>query len=269
MPPDYIFNGERHMLCALPRKIKDTWDEAWLTAQLVSNLYFVADWYQVLMRKYYYEMPLYSGILVTTSIPSAYFDLKLVHPGDIDIIAIPYEQDRLLLSKTLVIEIKVIRASYAKQHKSPNQYGFTQAQALSDYGFPYTAVGHIIVSNPGPEETYETLEAFLIHEGDRLTYVGPQASDPLPRALLERAYGRLCANRKNNQLGFFAKYMQAEQQWLSYGAPAENAGYTEKCMLAIQKCYREHRELFFRIPRYSPEEIEKRLMNTQRDKSEV
>ena len=71
-------------------------------------------------------------------------------PGDIDILIVPYENDFLQLDRVLAIEVKVVRASFEKQGRSPNDFGISQTKALLRAGFPYCAVAHLIVSDESP-----------------------------------------------------------------------------------------------------------------------
>jgi hypothetical protein len=57
------------------------------------------------------------------------------------LLAIPYEENEMILSMTIAIEVKIVRACYSNKGKSPNQYGFSQASALLEHGFPYAGVG--------------------------------------------------------------------------------------------------------------------------------
>lgn len=248
-PDKYEFNGKRYCFLNRPHESKDPLDEGNLATKIVASGYRIAAWYPILLRTYSKVMPLNSGLLLATAVPSNKIALELKKPGDIDILAIPYEGDDLILSKALAIEIKVIRASFLKQGKSPNQFGFSQAESLSGFGFPHVAVAHLIVSDTGPKETFK--EGHILKSCDSaLTPVGSLMYDPLPMALTERAYGRLLKNCPNRKIGFFAYYVHSERLHVPRGKRSYFAGYTQTCLEAVGRYYHENIEVFLQIPRH-------------------
>ena len=77
--------------------------------------------------------------MVTMSVPSKSIIPDMAYPGDIDILAIPYEGNELILSKVIAVEIKILRAEKRRPNKSPNKYGFSQAASLFDFAFSATS----------------------------------------------------------------------------------------------------------------------------------
>lgn len=124
-------------------------DERGIIARLILNKeYFGACFRQ--FHPIFFETEIYKGVVVSMLVASQELHPDLRKPGDVDILIIPYTDKSLVFSEAIAVEAKVIRASYAKQTKSPNQYGFSQAKGLWDIGFPYVAVAHFIVSDKSP-----------------------------------------------------------------------------------------------------------------------
>jgi hypothetical protein len=110
--------------------------------------------YRALQADYFDEMLLDAGVFIAPLILTHKIFPGMHRPGDIDLLVIPYEGGHLVLERTLAIEFKVIRASFARQGKSPNDFGYSQAAALLDLGIPYVAVGHFITSDSSPRELW-------------------------------------------------------------------------------------------------------------------
>jgi hypothetical protein len=66
----------------------------------------------------------------------------------------------------MAIEVKAIRASFAKQGRSPNEYGFSQAAALIAIGFPYVTVAHLIVSDRSPRSAWRKMMGAVVLNSD-------------------------------------------------------------------------------------------------------
>ena len=152
-------------------------------------------------------MPPKSGVFVIGFVPSSEVISDMSFPGDINLLVIPYEGDDLVIARTLAIEIKVVRASFENQGKSPDRFGFSQAQSLLDHGFPYAGVLHLIVSDTSPEDAWEEVQvARVIDEEGRVEFVGTTKADMMPANLISRSYGRLKANRQNETIGIIGSY---------------------------------------------------------------
>lgn len=252
-PREYMFNGNRYALFDRPRVTSDPYDEGNLVPHLVANAYRATAWFSLLMPEYHKNMPFDSGVLFYTSVPSNMLSTHLSFPGDIDLLAIPYEGCDLVLSRALAIEVKVIRVSYANQKKSPNRFGFSQAMALAEFGFPYVAVAHLVVSDRSPESEFvEYISVKLVD--DQIGEMCPVRADPLPIRLTDRAFGRLEANARDCRIGLFAECMHGEGVYLPCGRPCGYFGYTKECVTSLAQFYNKETDMFFRLPRYAPEE---------------
>lgn len=254
-PKRIVHENRRYCFLNRPHKSSDPLDEGNLAIQIVASGYRVAAWYPILLETYSRIMPLDSGLLLATAVPSSDIAPQLRKPGDIDILAIPYEGCDLILSKTLAIEVKVIRASFLKQGKSPNQFGFSQVESLIDFGFPHVAVAHLIVSDSGPKETFKEVDMYESHD-DSFVRIGSVMDDPLPIKLTDRAYGRLLSNCPNRKIGFFAYYMHSGRLYFPRGKRSYFSGYTETCLEALYRYYIENADVFLQFPRYSSKEVE-------------
>ncbi len=254
-PPRYEWEGERYCVFNRPRRTTDPYDEGNLTGMMIASGYRIAAWYPKLLPTYYKCMPLDSGLLLATSVPSKLISDSLFYPGDIDILAIPYEKDKLILSKTLAVEVKVVRASYRNQGKSPNQFGYSQVEALQEFGFPHVAVAHLIISDSSPREEYKTYLLGTCGEGSTLENIHPIEADPLPTKLTDRVFGRLLANSPSRKIGLLAYYMDPKRLFIPSGKRSYTAGYTKEAMVGIARYYQENVEMFLQMPRYSPEDV--------------
>ena len=83
--------------------------------------------YRKLIGNYFESMGKASGVMIYPFAKSSGVVPDLNFPGDIDLLVIPYEDNQLIVSKTLAIELKIIRAKFTKQEKSPNDFGFSQS----------------------------------------------------------------------------------------------------------------------------------------------
>lgn len=248
-PRRYVYHGKRYGIFDRPRTTTDPYDEGNLVSQIVASGYRIAAWYSLLMPDYYRAAPPNSGLLLCTAVPSDQIMSTLKNPGDIDILAIPYEGTELVLSKTLTIEVKIIRASYSRQGKSPNQFGFSQAESLIKHGFPYVAVAHLIIFDAGPESTYREIIQCQYEDG-KLTDPHPIMDDPLPAVLTERARGRLISNCSDRRIGCFAYYLHPDKLYFQEGKKSCYAGYSYPVLKAIAQYYYLNSEIFLQMPRY-------------------
>src|SRR5690349_15958157 len=145
--------GDGEVAIVLPKALFEKDDEIALGARLVCNRRLFGACYSGIVPSYYDSMGRESGVMVGGFVRSANVLPAMSFPGDIDLLVIPYENDELVVSETLTIELKAVRAKFAKQGKSPNEYGFSQAKAMLSHGFPYSAVAHLITSDSSPEDS--------------------------------------------------------------------------------------------------------------------
>lgn len=237
----------------ISKKLYDKNDEIALGARLIANRILFGYCYQQMLPEYFDSMPSNSGVLIGAFINMNHILKGQTYPGDVDLLILPYEGDDLVLSKALAVELKVIRASFKKQGKSPNQYGFSQAQALLDIGFPYAAVGHIIISDESPETHWRStgVTTILNSETGLCSPIENVKADLMPVDLIRRSYGRLKANRKNSSIGLFTTYLRDEEIWFPLGKPVKKNKDSKKEVLdSIWVFYQKNTGLFFDTRRY-------------------
>lgn len=230
-------------------------DERCVTYSWLSQRILFGCVYQQLLPDYFATMPLDSGVVIGSFIPSAEIVPGLTFPGDVDVLVIPYEGDELVLSHALAIEIKVIRASFARQGKSPNQFGFSQAGALLEAGFPHVAVGHLIVSDDrSPEDVWRRQMMTKIVDADGAC--GPFHTvrcDMLPSDLLQRSHGRLKRNRPDPRLGHFSAFPCRSGTWFPEGERAAlNPRMRMDVLEGIHAYYQKHGRHFLQTRRHPP-----------------
>ncbi len=116
----------------------------------------------------------------------------------------------MILDRIVAMEMKVVRASFVRQGKSPNEMGHSQAQALLDLGFPYVAVVHLIVSDQSPEHAWEPMmRTLVLDEEGRCAPLENVLVDKMPYNLMARAIDRLRSTRKNPAIGLVAAFFGA------------------------------------------------------------
>jgi hypothetical protein len=249
--PEYIKGGVGSFL--IPKKLLNKNDEKALGIKFVINRFLFGQCYQLLFPEYFNSMPQDSGVLIRGFVDTDKILKNISYPGDIDLLVIPYHGDELILSRSLAIELKIIRATFIKQGKSPNQYGFSQSQALLDAGFPYTAVGHLIISDDSPKEFWRNILSTTIvnAETGECSPLEPIQKDMLPADLISRSFGRLKANRINSNIGCFSSYLSDDGIWYPMGDKAIwNQKTTRDTLDSIWKYYCNDVNSFFDTRRY-------------------
>lgn len=253
--PHFFKSGEP-VIC-LHKKLVERKDEIALGIEFICRRQLFGSAYRRLVGSYFWNAPKNSGVMIApfTMTHDIFPDRKF--PGDVDLLVIPYENDELVLSRTLAIELKVVRATYLKQSKSPNDYGFSQALGLLDFGLPYAAVGHLIVSDVSPKDAWRTTSVATVisAEDGRISPLREIQMDLMPLDLLRRSFGRLSANTPNDQLGFFAVYLSDDRNhhWEPEGKVAMlNSKYSHESLDQIAQYYDQNPDRFFMTPRFDP-----------------
>lgn len=256
-PHHYVDNtGHRIMFAPISRRIKHKWDEESVVANIIANMKVFGRWYSALQPNLYLESGLHSGVMVTMSVPMQKIESELSFPGDIDILVIPYENDFLLLSLTTAVEIKILRAEKKRLGKSPNQFGFSQASALLEHGFPYAALGHVIVTDDVRDDPNREMLLARVEHQESITSFTPIEEDTFEIDLCNRTYGRLASNTPNDDIGLFAMNFDGSRLFEALGKACRfNPNYDSRLLNGIQRFYEENTDIFTEIPRYSNEDI--------------
>jgi len=241
--------------------------ESSLITYLVCQRRLFGLFYSGLLPDYFRKMRRGSGVLISSLVRTSDIVGSALFPGDIDILIIPYDGDHLIVSRTLVVEVKIVRASFIRQGKSPNDFGFSQASALLDLGFPYAAVAHLIVSESSPADAWRQVLSVEMLDGNTGRVSLPQrtTADLLPADLMERTYGRLCRNASRAELGLAAVYIDG-WRLIEAGAVARDGAWFPECrratvnakadrlvMQSVYNYYEMHHLNFLQTPRYDPE----------------
>jgi len=236
-----------------------------MTASFVlqRRLFGLAYWQ--LQPDYFDSMPDNSGVYVSIAIPTNEVLPGTRNPGDIDLLIIPYEGNELILSRVMAVEVKIIRASFERQGKSPNEMGFSQAGELMKAGFPYVAVAHLIVSDQSPEHAWETMgQTRVLNDEGLCEPVASVLIDTLPKRLLERGIGRLRSTRTKPEIGLAAVFLGATDDevtnvdprggmWFPSGSAAgPNPEVRPEAKKAVAGYFERRGRRFFDIPRFDP-----------------
>lgn len=248
--PKQIYDGETAIW--LSKRLVEKNDERAMGARLVCNRRLFGDCYHTLAPRFFDHVGDKSGVMIASFVSSAEIFPDLTFPGDIDLLVIPYCDDELIISETFAIELKVVRASFAKQGKSPNDFGFSQSKALFDYGLPYSALAHLITSDTSPEESWRELLVTRVVDADAGAVEPPwsQRVDMLPSDLIARSYGRLKSNCDVDSLGLLSTYITDTGIWTSEGrAAARNSEVPIAVLDAIARFYKLNFRNFFDTPR--------------------
>ncbi|MGT2430080.1 hypothetical protein ACU4GI_44825 [Cupriavidus basilensis] len=239
----------------IPRTLVEKHDETALGMQFAANRQVFGRGYAELHREYFASMPPGSGVFITGIVPIEKIIPGANFPGDIDLLVIPYEGNDLVVSKAMAIEIKVVRAKFSKQGKSPNDFGFSQAAALTAHGFPFVSVIHLIVSDTSPEEHWRRVLVARIIDAEcgTVEMLGERHADLMPSDLIRRSYGRLSSNSPDLKIGLLAAYMEEHGEWPPEGRSARfNSSASIAVMDAIEDFYATNFRRFLDTPRYPP-----------------
>ena len=241
----------------VPRGAANKADEKVVTYAWILNRVLFGEVYFGLLPEYFTSMPAGSGVLIGTFVKSHEIVPTLKNPGDVDVLVIPFEGDELILSQTLAIEIKIIRASFVKQGVSPNEFGFSQAKGLLEAGFPYAAVGHLIVSDRSPESAYRELgmATILDSQSGLCSPMKMVKHDCLPFDLLERAHGRLKKLCTDDLLGHFAAYVGGIGLTMPEFCKVTHNPMVDKELLdGVYRYYQKNYKKFLKTWRHPPAE---------------
>lgn len=265
--PPFVPEGEPLLGFYEPKLITNN-HEFVIGAQLVSHRELFGLCYQSLLTDYYVNMPRDSGAMVTIFLPMQSLLPSVGFPGDIDLLIIPYESDKLILSYAMAVELKVVRAKFSNQGKSPNEFGFSQAKGLLDIGFPYVGLAHMIVSDQSPPDHHEEMSIARIVDTDSesVEFSGKRMMDMMPMRLMERSFGRLKANCQISHLGLLASYIHADKRgyWFPIGRSAlKNPNSSLQFQEKLGEFYQSNVDRFINIPKFpklnlKPNELSKK-----------
>lgn len=268
----------RHRISVRPRQLKSGEIAVELPSTMIQKRHELALTISFMVRRhlfgqaycrvqpdYFYEMPDNSGVYLCPVIKTSLFSAEAHYPGDIDLLVIPYEENDLILHRALAIEIKIIRASFAKQGKSPNEFGYSQARGLLKLGFPYAALAHLIVSDQSPESAWRDIGVARVIDSDgRVEMLPDEKVDWMPADLTDRAFGRLESAVKSNELGLIAAYIgSTETQFAGLSGPSPlwlpacrralpNSSASPALLKKIAELFERNPSRFLDTPRHDP-----------------
>ncbi len=248
-------------LAYIPKRDIEKRSEKALIYAFICNRQLFGRTYEKILPFYFNRMPKDSGVVIYTMVCSKILGWHR-KPGDIDLLVIPYEGSQLALHKSLAIEVKISRNRFDRQHKSPNQFGYSQTQGLEKMGFPYTALIHLIVSDVSPEEEWINMQMMQIADNhDMCKFISNTKQDLMPYNLLQRSYRRLLKNRpKESSMGLVCAYLDLifletknERLFFPVGDAAHpNSNYSISLLKELAQFANIERNLHYSIPRYDP-----------------
>jgi hypothetical protein len=238
----------------IPKSLIDKNAEKALGLRFICNRRLFGECFRLLMPGFFDSMEYGSGVMIKPFVLSKSILPEMTFPGDIDLLIIPYRNDDLIISRSLAIELKIVRAKFTKQGKSPNEFGFSQATSLLKWGFPYAAVGHLIVSDSSPIEHWRTvLETKVIDSASgKIETPWKISKDMMPSDLIDRCYNRLEKNCSCEYLGLLSSYFTDDSIWFPSGRPAKiNPQPSIQTMDKIAEYYNKNAEKFLDTPKFS------------------
>lgn len=260
--PRLLRSGDPYV--ALPLSFNDTRHELAVSVAFATDRKLFGEVYSRLQPDYFGNMPRQSGVFIRPIVRTSDLSRTRTKPGDIDLLIIPYEDDELILHRVLAVEVKIIRAKYVRQGKSPNDFGFSQATSLRDMGFPYVGLLHLIVSDDSPEHEWQEFERVrVIDNKGTVERVSPIRLDVMPMKLIHRAFGRLEGRKTWPELGLAAAYVLAETfsvrgpagaSWMPRACPAERNDMSCDLLSAVGEYFEANASSFLDNPRFDPDE---------------
>jgi hypothetical protein len=230
-------------------------DESVLIARLALDRRLFGEVYSRLMPDFFQSVARDTGVMICARIQTKDILKGRSAPGDIDLLVLPYAGNDLMLSQAMAIEVKAVRATFANPGKSPGGFGFTQASALLECGFPYVAALHLIVSDRSPPKYWREILVTEIVDSDtgECGPIRPYCGDTFPSDLIRRSIGRLEANCADARLGLAAAYIDRPGIWMPSGRPATlNAAATTEVVTAIGDYFDGRYSRFLDTPRFPP-----------------
>lgn len=257
-PPRKFLDGQ--VVCALPSSYVDKDHELAITMAFICNRELFGWVYRGIQLEYFWNMPAESGVVVRPIVPTHEIVDGALKPGDIDLLIIPYEEDALVVSRTIVMEIKIVRASYAKQGKSPNDFGASQVGCLMEHKFPYAVLCHLVVADQSPEDAWREMgRARILDSYGRISFMKPEKTDRLPAELIDRAFGRLEKLEGIKNAGLVAAYVERQQAvppfpkssiWIPSCRPPVKQEDCSALYRSIHSYYERERSSFIDMPRW-------------------
>ncbi|WP_156962353.1 hypothetical protein [Salinisphaera hydrothermalis] len=104
--PRFLDDGDKAVL--VDRREYRLNAERALIAQFVCQRRLFGMVYSRLCREVFDSLKEGGGVFLGGLVPSEKLSPNLKYPGDIDLLAIPYQDNKLLVDKTLGVEIKII-----------------------------------------------------------------------------------------------------------------------------------------------------------------
>lgn len=248
----------------VPKSVLEQDDEQRLCVWFACQSVLFGNCYRQLMPSFFDKVRLDSGVMIATTVPSRDILPAMSFPGDIDLLIIPYVGDHLLVTQTLAVEVKIVRAKFHAQGKSPNDFGFSQANGMVRHGFPFVGVAHLIVSDSSPMKAWRSMHAVDVidAESGRVSEPREVFVDMLPADLIKRSYGRLLKNCQSKQVGLLAAYMGEGGNWIPDGRQArKNRALSRETLNAIAHYYRENLWRFRDLPRF-PDDLQRRKVSS-------
>lgn len=262
--PKFVKNGE--IAYVTHKSLVSKQDEVALTLALIAHRRLFGEFYRRMLPNYFFGMPINSGIFVCPFLITREIAQNATNPGDIDIVIIPYEEDELILENTLTVEVKVVRAKFINQGKSPNEFGFSQAGHLLNLGFPYAAVAHLIVSDESPQNHWRETKIFEIVGDDGQAEPRPDIIiDMMPSDLIRRTFGRLQKSAQDSRIGLASIYLGTHET-LTANSYHENAIWFPSCRQPEINLKTSH-SLLYSLASYFDNNPERFLDNPRYDES--
>jgi len=139
------------------------------------------------------------GAFVARCVQREALGLRAGVPGDIDILAIPYQGSKLLFRRTAALEVKIVRPTVRNLARNSNSLGLRQVNGLLRDGFPYVGLLHVCMPEGCPDAW---LQSYPLYDLASWTHKRDILVDPLPLLSVHRQHGRLKALGLPRHVGF-------------------------------------------------------------------
>lgn len=146
------------------------------------------------------ERSLAHNILIAINVPRSKLGLNPNDkPGDIDYLIIPYMKNEIMISKSIAIEVKIVRPTINNPAKNANTMGGKQVNGLLKDGFPYVGLLHISIPEAFPEETKLKIPIYNMDMSDTGEY---KLIDMFPSIHADRHKGRIISMDLPSTIGY-------------------------------------------------------------------